>query len=287
MPAQIAVSNTPPADGSRTSTPRPKRRKRSFATRVAELYRYRHLLRMLVGSELKLRYRRSALGFLWSLLNPLLMMSVLSVVFSIIMRFEVKDYALMLLSGLLPWTFISQAVNNSLMSLVTKGSLIHKVYVPKGVFPIATVLANLVNFVLSLIPLLVIGLAIGHRFSLALLFLPVAILLVAVLACGLALLFSCLNVFFRDFTHMTEVLLQALFYASPIIYGIEMVPERFRPFFQLNPLSSIIECFRAPIYRGVLPTWSDLGVATATSLCILLIGSTVFLANEDQFVFRV
>jgi ABC-type polysaccharide/polyol phosphate export permease len=256
-------------------------------SKLIELYQYRYLLGVLVASELKLRYRRSALGFLWSMLNPLLMMIVITAVFSQVMRFEVRDYALLLLAGILPWTFISQTVNNSLMSIITKGSLLNKVYVPKSIFPLATVAANLVNFVLSLVPLLAIGLAFGHGLSPALLFLPMAVIFVAMFACGLALLFSCLNVFFRDFTHMTDVLMQALFYASPIIYAVDMVPERFRAIFRFNPVSSIVECFRAPIYRGMFPTGVDIAVAFGAGLLSLVIGGYVFLRNEHEFVLRV
>ncbi|MBC7792501.1 MAG: ABC transporter permease [Clostridia bacterium] len=256
-------------------------------SKLAELYQYRYLLSVLISSELKLRYRRSTLGFLWSMLNPLLMMIVITAVFSQVMRFQVHDYALLLLAGILPWTFISQTVSNSLMSIISKGSLLQKVYVPKSIFPLAGAAANLVNFVLSLVPLLGIGLVFGHGLSLSLIFLPVATLFVAMFACGLTLLFSCLNVFFRDFTHMTDVLMQALFYASPIIYTVEMVPEKFRPIFRFNPVSSLVECFRAPIYRGTFPTWADIGFAFGAGCLSLLIGGYVFFRNENEFVLRV
>lgn len=254
---------------------------------IVEIYKYRHLLTSLISSELKLRYRRSTLGFLWTLLNPLLMMTVLTVVFSSVMRFNTRDYALLLLSGLLPWTFISQSVAGSLMSIVGKGNLIKKVYIPKSIIPLATVLANLVNFVLSLVPLLAIGAFLGHGFSPALVFLPISVCIVGLFACGLALLFSCLNVFFRDFTHMTEVLLQALFYASPIIYTRDMIPEKYAPLFVWNPIVYIIECFRAPIYKGELPSMDAIAVATTGAFAVCALGLVVFLANEERFVLRV
>src|SRR5207249_425008 len=129
----------------------------------------------------------------------------------------------LLLAGLLPWIFFSQSVGLALMSVVAKGSLLRKVYIPKTLIPLSAVLSCLLNFLLSFVPFLVLMIALGRPLTAAVLFLPVAVVLLALFTIGVSFLFSCLNVFFRDFTHMTEVLLQAWFYLSPVIYTVKMV----------------------------------------------------------------
>ncbi len=255
--------------------------------KLLELYHYRELLRVLVSSELKLRYRRSVLGFFWTLLNPLLMMVVLSVVFSTVMRFNIRDYWVSLVAGLLPWTFFSQSVGTSLMSIVGKGALLKKVYIPKSIIPLSVVLAGLVNFLLSLVAMLVLMLAVGHPPALAVLFLPIPIAFMTLFAIGMALVFSCLNVYFRDFGHMTEVILQAWFYTSPVIYSLAMVPEPYRPYFMWNPLYFIIECFREPIFNGALPSAETVLTAGVVSLLAAIVGFLIFVRFERGFILRV
>ncbi|MBI5507207.1 MAG: ABC transporter permease [Deltaproteobacteria bacterium] len=255
--------------------------------KLFEIYRYRELLKNLVVNELKLRYRRSALGFLWSMLNPLLTMIVLTLVFSTIMRFNTKDYWVLLLAGMLPWIFFSQAISGGLMSIVGKGALLKKVYIPKTIIPLSTVLAGLVNFMLSMLAMFALMAALGRLPNTAMLFLPVSIGILTLFTCGMAFLFSCLNVYFRDFTHMTEVLISAWFYASPVIYTVEMVPERFRPAFAWNPMLYVIECFRAPIFDARLPSLQTVSIAFAGSLLSALIGFVVFVRFERGFILRV
>lgn len=255
--------------------------------KLFEVYRYRELLKSLVLNDLRLRYRRSVLGFLWTMLNPLLMMIVLSVVFSTVMRFNVKDYSVLLLAGLLPWTFLSQSINNSLMSVVGKGSLLKKVYIPKAIIPLSAVLAAFVNFLLSFIPFLGVVVVLGRPLTWAVVMLPLAMLLLAVFASGLAYLFSCLNVFFRDFSHMTEVIISAWFYASPIIYTLEMIPEKYRAAFAWNPMVPMIECFRAPLYSGQLPASAALASAVVAAAVSFTVGFLVFTRFEREFILHV
>jgi ABC-type polysaccharide/polyol phosphate export permease len=255
--------------------------------RLLEVYKYRELLRNLVITELKLRYRRSVLGMLWTMLNPLGMMLILTAVFSVIMRFDTKDYAILLLSGLLPWIYFSQCISGSLMSIIGKGELLKKVYIPKIIIPLSVVVAGLINFMVSFVPLLAIMFFLGHPIRPALIFLPVAIAILAVFAAGLSFIFSCLNVFFRDFTHMTEVLLQAWFYLSPILYKVDMIPERYRGLFQWNPMFQIIDCFRAPIFDGQFPSLINASIAVAWSLVALLLGTAIFVRYDRYLVLRV
>lgn len=255
--------------------------------KLLELWKFRELLKSLVVNELRLRYRRSVLGFLWSMLNPLLMMAVLTFVFSTVMRFDREDYWALLFAGLLPWIFFSQSIALSLMSIVGKGSLLKKVYIPKAIIPLAAVLSCLVNFLLSFGPLLLIMVVMGRELNESLLFLPVATLFLAAFAAGFSFLFSCLNVFFRDFTHMTDVLLQAWFYASPVIYTVDMVPAGYREAFTWNPVYYLLECFRRPILDGAFPSGEVIGLAALSAGVALVVGFLVFVRFEKHFILRI
>jgi ABC-type polysaccharide/polyol phosphate export permease len=254
---------------------------------LAEILRYRELLKNLVLTELKLRYRRSLLGFVWTMLNPLLMMLVLTLVFSTIFRFAIEDYTVFLLSTLLPWMFFSQAITLSLMSFISKGSLLHKVYFPRAVIPLSAVFSNLLNFLLALIPLAVLMLVAERSFTLALFYLPVALVALTLFTIGLSFVFSTLNVFFRDFTHMTEVLLSLLYFATPIIYPLDAVPQNYQAVLKMNPLLYLLDGFRDPVYYGRLPSAESIGFAFLAGFGALVLGWMVFRANQASLVFRV
>jgi ABC-type polysaccharide/polyol phosphate export permease len=259
----------------------------TITTSLKEVYEYRSLLINLVVTELRLRYRRSVLGFVWTMLNPLLTMSVITVVFSTVFRFGVEDFAILLLAGLLPWNFFEQSISSSLMSIVGKGGLIRKVYFPKAILPLATVLANLINFLFALVPLLFLVHIIGPGLNASILFLPMACLIFFVFVTGFSFFFACINVFFRDFSHMTDVLMRALFYASPILYTIDFMPDGMRKFLLLNPLSYYIACFRDPIYYRHLPSLETVLIAVSLSVTSLITGFLVFSRYEKHFVIRV
>ena len=256
-------------------------------SKIVEIYRYRELLKSLTLNELRLRYRRSVLGFLWTMLNPLLMMIVLTLVFSTVMRVNIENYSISLFAGLLPWSFLAQSVGTSLMSVVSKGSLLKKVYIPKALIPMSAMLSCLINFLLSFVPLLGLLVAVGKPLTWSLLFLPVSVLMMALFVCGLAFIFSCLNVFFRDFSHMTDVILQLWFYASPVLYTLDMVPEKYRPMFLWNPVMHLINCFRLPIMDGRLPTVQSITIAALAGVTMCAVGFGIFIRFERHFILRV
>jgi ABC-type polysaccharide/polyol phosphate export permease len=250
---------------------------------LAELLQYRELVALLVVRELKVRYKRSVLGLLWTMLNPLLLMVVYTVVFATIMRAPQRNFAIFLLSGLLPWLFFSTSVLQGLNSILTNQELIRKVRLPQAVFPLSVVGSNLVNFALSLLPLLLLMAVLGQPFTPALLFIPVAIFILAVFTSGVTLLFATFTVFFRDVRHLAEVLLQMLLYLSPVFYDLQMLGQRsdwwfraFRLFLRLNPLSYLLPLVRDPVYYGRLPSLASLGIASLESLLMLAVGFAVF-----------
>src|SRR5689334_20377078 len=186
-----------------------------------ELSRNRELIWALGLKELRVRYKRSALGFLWSLLNPLLMMIILTVVFSTISRLPIKQYAVFLISALLPWTFFSQALSYGVESIVGNGELLKKVYIDKSVFPAAAVLSNIINFILSMIPLLLLLAVMRFPLYWTWAYLPVAVLILVLFATGCCFFVAAANVFFRDVSHILQIILSAWFYFSPIIYSMD------------------------------------------------------------------
>jgi ABC-type polysaccharide/polyol phosphate export permease len=254
---------------------------------VREIYRYRQLIWALALKELTVRYKRSVLGFLWALLNPALMMLVMTLVFSTIFQFGIVHYAIFLLSVLLPWTFFAQSMSYAVEAIVGNGDLIKKVRVPKLVFPVAAVLSNIINLLLSLIPLAILVPAMRHPFYWTWLYLPVPILALIIFTLGMTFFFAALNVYYRDFAHIVQVVLSAWFYVTPIIYSLDFIPENRRWLFKFNPMLYVINGFRLAVYYGKLPKWPSIVASFACALAALLIGFAVFRKYQDDFVFYV
>lgn len=250
-------------------------------------YRYRELIWALALKEIKVRYKRSVLGFLWALLNPALMMVVLTLVFSTIMRFAIPHYAIFLLSVLLPWTFFSQSLSYAVDSIIGNSDLIKKVAVPKLVFPMAAVLSNVINLLLSLIPLAILVPLLHHPFYWTWIYLPVPMLALIIFTMGATFFFAAANVFYRDVAHIVQILLSAWFYITPIIYSLDFIPEKYRWVFKLNPIIYVINGFRLAVYYGMLPKAQSVLASFACAFIALFIGFTLFRKYQDNFVFYV
>jgi ABC-2 type transport system permease protein len=254
---------------------------------LRELYQFRELLKNLVIKELKLRYKRSVLGFLWTMLNPLMMMIILTLVFSQMMRFDMKNFAIFLLCGLLPWNYFSHSVSMSTMSLISNANLINKVYIPKAVFPLSIIFSNMVNMILSLIPLFLLMLFMGIDIQPSIFLVPLLLLILMLFTTGISLFISCVNVFFRDFTHMIEIIITAWFYLTPIIYPADMIPAKYEMVFRLNPLVYIIGSFREVIFYGKIPDFSIMANSLLASTFSFVIGYWYFYKNEKQIIYYI
>lgn len=252
-----------------------------------EMIKYRELIWALALKDLKIRYKRSVLGFLWALLNPAFLMIVLTVVFSTILSWNIPHYAVFLLSVLLPWTFFSQSLSYAAECIVGNGDLIKKVAVPKIVFPVAAVVSNMINFLLSIIPLALIVVALGHPFHWTWIYLPVPLLALTIFTLGATFLFASVNVYYRDVSHILQILLQILFYLTPIIFSVEFFPEKYRWIFKLNPLVYFMNGFRLSVYYGQLPRLSSVAASFACAFISLAIGLAVFRRHQNNFVFYV
>jgi ABC-type polysaccharide/polyol phosphate export permease len=254
---------------------------------MLEIIRYRDLVMALVARELKVRYRRSALGFTWTMLQPLLMMLVLQAVFSTLFRFNLNNYPVYAMAGILFWNFFSQSIVASMNSLRSNAQLLKKVPVPMEVYPVATVVSGVLNLIFALVPLLIILLITRQPLTPALFFLPVSIFLAALFTLGAGLLLSPLSVFFTDIVEMITVILSVLMYLTPIFYPKEIVPERWRWVVRFNPLRSILEVFRDPIYYGKIPPLSHLSVCFLISVVAFVLGALAFRRSSDRIPFYI
>lgn len=251
---------------------------------IRELWKYRGLALLLIQKELKLRYRRSVLGFAWTMLNPLLTMLILSAVFSQMMRVQIDKFPVFVLSALLPWNFFTQSLTGGAMSIVHNESLLRNVRVPRAIFPIALVGSHLVNFVLALIPLLLVMAWQEVPLRPAALLLPVCLLTIGLFTAGVALATSAWTVFFRDLPQVIDVGLTALFYLTPVIYPLSVLPERYVWAFKLNPMYYQVIPLRSIFYEGRVPDLMTLGIAGGIGLLSFFLGLALFRRREALFL---
>jgi ABC-type polysaccharide/polyol phosphate export permease len=254
---------------------------------LKELIRYRDLVLQLIARNIKTRYKRSALGVLWTLLSPLMMMAVLTLVFKNVFRFSAQNYPVYVLTGLALWNFFAQTTTGAMSELIWGGGLMNRIYMPRAIFAVAALGTAFVNLLFSLAPLLVLMLALRSPIKPALLFLPVPIVLAAMFALGVALALSTFAVYFSDVLEMYQILLTAWMYLTPIIYPKEIVPESLRIVLDFNPMVHVLETFRAPIYSGALPSPKTLAIASGTAVVTLLLGWWIFSRKADELAYRV
>ncbi len=254
---------------------------------IADIHRHRVLVATLTAKELKVRYRGSVIGFLWTFLNPLLMMLVYTLVFSVYMRAQVPRYPMFVFAGLLPWIWLSGSLSQATTAVLRDGHLLKKVNFPPVILPFVTLSATTVNFALSLPLYFVFAAAFGVRFGWPLILLPVAALLQFLVLYGLSLLLSAATVFFRDIEHLIGNLIMLLFFLTPVLYSEEMIPERYRDLAMLNPAASLIRVWRDILYGAAWPRPADLAVVLAFGALVTVAGEAIFRSLAPRFVERI
>jgi len=254
---------------------------------VIEIWRYRDLLKLLVINSIKTRYRRSALGVVWTLLNPLLNTLVLTIVFSQLFRFDIENFPVYLLIGLLVWNFFAQTTTQAMSTLIWGSNLLKRIYIPRTIFAVSVAGNGIINFLLAMISLVVIMLFTRHPFSPALLFLPVEIFILTMFTLGVALFMSTLAVFFVDIVDMYGVLLSVLFYLTPIFYPLSVVPPEITRIVELNPVHILLTLFRSSIYLGEVPTLNAFLISIVLSVLTLFVGWLVFTRKVDELAYRI
>lgn len=253
-----------------------------------EFFRYRELLRSLVGKEFKAKYKGTVFGFLWSLVVPIIMMLVYWFAFGYLMETGIEDFPVYLLSGLLPWIFFSGSLMGGVTSITSNSSLVKKIYFPREILPISTVLFNMIHFLLSFIILIPAVVAFGRPVQIELyLLLPVVLAVHLVLTVGVVLVVSAWNVFFRDVQHLLEVLLMAWFFMTPIIYSYEHVQGALKGplllLYNLNPVVGITELYHSIFYGAAFPSMTVVLHSIVSALVWLVIGLLIFKRLEPRF----
>lgn len=257
-----------------------------FKRCLVEVSDSREVLRQLVTQHLVLRYRRTTLGYFWTLINPLVMMSIMAVVFSTLFQQDLKTFTVFLFAGMIPWNFFNATVTQSAGSFINNEGLIKKIYLPKALFPISLSVALLIDSALSFVALLLIIVLLGVSFSWAMLFIPVAYILLYFFTLGAGLIMSVATVFFRDLQHVILIVMQALFFLTPIFYRPESLAGKAQWLMAFNPVVPFIDLFRSPLLNGSLPGANTLMLAAGFSISVFSLGLIVFLWQEKNIVFR-
>lgn len=272
----------------------------SIMTAIKNIYanfkKYKFLMYQLILRDFKVKYKRSVLGVLWSLLYPILMMTVMAIVFSQMFRFKVDgvNYLVYLMTGIVMWQYFSEASNSAMTSVVVNFPLISKVYIPKYIFPVAKCLFVGINFVLTIIPWL--GVIILTQFGLGkfpasinlyYLIIPYIFLCLIIFTIGMGLLLSCVSVFLRDVFYIYGIVLTIWNYFTPVFYSIEILPATLQNLFKFNPLYQYIDSVRSIVLYGTPPSIARLILLAVISLVTLLIGGIVFKKNQDKFIYYI
>ena len=247
------------------------------------LCKHRELIGALVAKQIKLRYRGSVLGFLWTLLHPLLLMLVYTLVFSVYFRLDMEKYPAFLFTGLLPWIWFASSLQQGVTCILDGAGLVTRSRFPAEVLPVVTLTSNAVNFLLTLPFLFLFLFAFEVKLGIALLALPVLIGLEYLLALALVLILSALNVSFRDLQHIILHLLTMLQFLTPVFYPLTVIPEPFRAWAFVNPLTVLISAFQDVLFFNRLPPWPPvLGLLLFT--CVLLsVATTMFTRYKRTF----
>lgn len=253
---------------------------------LKELWDFRDLLLNLISSELKLRYRGSFLGFLWTILNPLFFLLILAVVFSMIIKFEVDNYIIFLFAGLTAWLMIQQTVVIATASIVNNENLIKKVYIPKMIFSLSSCLARFVDHLIMIAILFVFMLFFHMTFSWSLLLIPVIVALHFFFSLGISMIAAALYIFIRDVQHIIAILFQAFFYLTPILYPLDILPPNYQSWFLLNPFYYFIQALRYPVYFAAAPPGNILLITMLLTFVVFSTGLYIFYKKDKYFVFH-
>ena len=242
------------------------------------------LLEELVARDIKIKYRRSVLGVLWTLLNPLCMMIVLSVVFSNLFRYDIENFPLYIMSGQVIFNFFSDATTSAMSSIVSSAALIKKVYVPKYLFVLSNVFSSFINLMASFTALILVMIVTRAELHWTILLVPVPLIFIVFFSLGVGLILAAITVKFRDIMHLYSVFTMALMYLTPVIYPMSMLPEWLNKIVMLNPITNILIMFRNVMLNNIIFDWTSILIAFLETALMLSLGLWIFYKNQDQFI---
>lgn len=258
-----------------------------YGTRMSkEIWAFRFAISKLITNNLRSRYRGSLLGFFWSLLNPLMSMLVITCIFALIWKCEIRQFAPHIFSALLPWAFISTSLEKGAASLVASENLLKTIYAPKVMFPLVHIGTEACNFLFCVVAFFIIGLFLGFQPALAIVMLPLAVALTGMFCLGLSMALSVATVYFRDLSHILNIFLSLMFYALPILYPVTKIPETYRWIIYYNPVYSFISLYQSILRDGTFPAAGQLIVAFSLASISLAVGLFILKNKENNLVFR-
>ena len=251
---------------------------------IKELYAYREMIFSLVRRDLNGRYKGSALGFLWTFINPLLQLGVYTMVFSVIMRSGIEDYYLFLFVALIPWIFFSTSLSGGSSCIWSQQEMVKKIYFPREVLPIAFVTSQFVNMLLSFLVIFAVLIVSGKGVNpAALLYLPIIMAVEYVLSLSMAMIFSAVTVYLRDMEYILGIITMAWQFLTPVMYSVDMVPEKLLPLFNLNPMTPVIVAYRDILYYKRVPELGTLVQAVCLGIILLVVGVIIFSKLKRHF----
>jgi len=274
-PIRLRAERRPRGEPAAVATPLPGRRD--------ELLAYGELLANFVARDLKTKYRGSVLGIFWSLLNPLLLMLIYTVVFSVIVRINIKPYPVFLLAGLVPWNAFAQTLTSATISVQQSANIVRKVHFPLEVLPLSAVVTGSVQFLISLVLLAGLALIFGVGIGRSIVFLPLLVVLQLLFSFGLGSLLAAIQVYFRDIEYFLSVLLTVWFFGTPIVYSLDLVPARYQPFFQANPMAWLISSYQDIWFYKRAPGWAPVAGFLVVAVAMAAIGLAAYRRLSRRF----
>lgn len=247
------------------------------------IYNYRELLKNNVKKEIRGKYKNSALGVIWTFLNPLLQLLVYALIFPLILKTTQPYYVIFVCVGLIPWTFFTTAVSQSAWTIIGNGNIVKKVYFPREILPISVVTSGMVNFLISTIIIVTFCLLYGLGLTKYVIFFPIVLLIQYIFQLGISFILSAVTVYFRDLEHFVQIILQVMFYATPIVYAGDSIPEAFRFIINLNPMAHIINGYRDIFYNQTMPDLKILGILCIASIVFCIVGYFIFRKLQKGF----
>lgn len=250
---------------------------------IHDLRQYREFLKSNVKKDIRGKYKGSFLGILWSFINPLLSVLVYAIVFPYIMRIKVENYLIYLITGIIPWTFFTSAINMGIISILSNADIIKKVYFPRIILPISTVTSCLVNFLISCVIILLFCIGGGLGISIHLLWLPLIAIIQYIMLLGFTFILSAIEMYMRDIEHIVNFILSMAFYATPILYTPDIFPDKLSWVIKLNPMAYLVNAYRSIFFYKEIPDLIGLGIISIFSILIFVVGYVVFEKLQKGF----
>lgn len=247
------------------------------------LYEYRELLKTNVQKEIRGKYKGAWLGVLWSLLNPVLLLLVYSIIFPYILKIQIPNYTMYLCTALLPWTAFTSTISQGTFSVVASGNIVKKVYFPREVLPISVVTSGIVNFLITSIVMFLFLIFGGLGLTPYALLFPLIVILQYLIMLAITFILSALTVYVRDLEHLVSIALMVLFYATPIVYTMDSIPASLAWVLNLNPMTHVVTAYRDILYYQQMPNWGNLAIVFGITLIVFVAGYYIFKRLERNF----